>query len=65
MSFQRQPDATHTRARAMSANFLEAMEREATRLEQSGDKAAATHIRAVINATRNAVNLRLKDMDTN
>ncbi len=61
MSFQPQPKPGLARARKETARFLHEMELEALNLEASGERATATHIRAVINATKNCADIRLKD----
>lgn len=61
MNAHKQPCTLHARARTAVERFITEMETEAARLAANKEQHAANDINAVINATRNAANLRLRD----
>ena len=61
MNAPKQPTGLHTRARSTVDRFITEMETEAARLAANKEQRAANDVKAVINATRNAANLRLRD----
>lgn len=61
MTFRQQPTGQLHRAKAMTTNYLDGMQREVIRLRKDKQEKAARHIEAVMNATKNAADIRLTD----